>query len=75
MSLALVTQADADAGNIHNVCTADSDETGPVDDPEDVPVPQSPTLTLVKTATPLLMTVWAIPSAAASCSLTPATSL
>ncbi len=47
-----VTQADVDAGNVHNEATADSDQTDPVKDPEDVPVPQKPELTLVKSASP-----------------------
>jgi uncharacterized repeat protein (TIGR01451 family) len=35
----VVTAADADAGQIDNVGTGDSDQTGPEDDPETVPVP------------------------------------
>jgi hypothetical protein len=45
----VVTQADVDAGNIHNVGTANSEETDPAEDPEDVPVPQNPAIELVKT--------------------------
>ncbi|MEE8523483.1 MAG: hypothetical protein V3T72_06090, partial [Thermoanaerobaculia bacterium] len=44
----VVTQADVDAGQILNTATADSDETGPVTDPETVPTAQNPTLGLVK---------------------------
>jgi uncharacterized repeat protein (TIGR01451 family) len=45
----MVTQVDVDAGNIHNVGTADSDETPPTEDPEDVPVPQNPAISINKT--------------------------
>jgi uncharacterized repeat protein (TIGR01451 family) len=45
----VVTQVDVDAGNIHNVGTADSDETPPTDEPEDVSVPQNPAIELIKT--------------------------
>ena len=48
-----VTQADIDAGTVHNVATADSDESGSDDGAADVPLPQSPALALEKTATPL----------------------
>ncbi len=47
----VVTQADVDAGQITNTGTADSDETPPVDDPEIVPVPQSPLLAVDKVLT------------------------
>ena len=47
----VVTQADVDAGNIHNIGTADSDEmTLPVIDVEDVPVAQNPALSVDKPA-------------------------
>ncbi len=38
----VVTQADAEAGQIDNLATADSDETDPVDDTENVPVAPPP---------------------------------
>ena len=47
----VVTQADVDAGNIHNIGTADSNETSPVTDVEDVPVDQNPALGVVKVLT------------------------
>jgi uncharacterized repeat protein (TIGR01451 family) len=47
----VVTQADVDAGQIVNTGTADSDQTAPVTDPETVPVPQAPALTLDKVLT------------------------
>jgi uncharacterized repeat protein (TIGR01451 family) len=46
----VVNQADVDAGNIHNVGTADSDETEPVEEPEDVPVPQNPAIEIIKSS-------------------------
>ena len=46
----VVTAADVTAGVINNTATADSDETPPVDDPEDVPV-DSPGLNLTKDLT------------------------
>ena len=46
----VVTQANVDAGQILNTGTADSDETAPVSDPNTVPVPQNPALTVVKVA-------------------------
>jgi uncharacterized repeat protein (TIGR01451 family) len=45
----VVTQGDVDGGNIHNVGTADSDQTPPEEDPEDVPVPQDPSIAITKT--------------------------
>jgi large repetitive protein len=47
-----LTQADINAGNVHNVATGKSDQTPPTDTPNDVPMPQAPALSLVKTATP-----------------------
>ena len=47
----VVTQADVDAGEILNTGTADSDQTDPVDDPETVPVPQNPALSIDKALT------------------------
>ena len=44
----VVTQADVDAGVINNVGTADSDETPPTEDPENVPVPQDPSIDMDK---------------------------
>jgi hypothetical protein len=38
----VVTQVDAEAGQIDNLATADSDETDPVDDTENVPVAPPP---------------------------------
>ena len=35
----IVTQADVFSGNVHNVGVADSDQTPPTEDPENVPVP------------------------------------
>ncbi|MCB8925923.1 MAG: DUF11 domain-containing protein [Ardenticatenaceae bacterium] len=43
-----VTQADVDAGYVENTATADSDETDPVDDTHNEPVPQNPALVLDK---------------------------
>ena len=40
----VVTQADVDAAIIENTGTADSDETPPDEDDEDVPVPQDPSI-------------------------------
>ena len=45
-----VTAADVTAGNIANVGTADSDQTPPTEEPEDVPVP-TPSLSVVKSLT------------------------
>ncbi|HEY3311314.1 MAG TPA: hypothetical protein VGK00_06700 [Anaerolineales bacterium] len=43
-----LTQADLNAGTVHNVATGDSNETPPTDTPEDVPVPISPKLIVIK---------------------------
>ena len=43
-----VTQADIDAGTVHNTATADSDQSAPDDGTADVPLPQGPALTLAK---------------------------
>ena len=40
--------ADINAGTVHNVARADSDQTPPTDTPNDVPVPPAPHLTLTK---------------------------
>ncbi len=47
-----IGQTDLNTGSVVNIATADSDETGPVDDTVTVTANQSPALTLVKTATP-----------------------
>ena len=47
-----LTQGDINAGNVHNVSTADSNETPPTETPNDVPVPKAPAISLVKSATP-----------------------
>ncbi|MBP7110381.1 MAG: hypothetical protein KBB09_02265, partial [Firmicutes bacterium] len=44
-----ITQADIDAGHFYNMATADSDESGPDDDEEDVMLPKNPKLSIVKT--------------------------
>ncbi len=44
----VITQADIDAGNVHNVATGDSDQTGPDTDEFDVPLQQSPAIHLEK---------------------------
>ena len=50
-----VTQAEIDAGgNLSNTVTADSTESAPDTDTHDIPVTQSPALSLVKTATPAI---------------------
>jgi uncharacterized repeat protein (TIGR01451 family) len=47
-----VTQAEVDAGgNLHNLVTADSTESGPDTDTLDIPVSQNPHLTITKVAT------------------------
>ncbi len=43
-----ITQTDIDAGQVDNEATADSDQTDPVSDPETVPIPQDPSITLTK---------------------------
>ncbi len=47
----IVTQADVDAGKINNIGTADSDETDPVEDPEEVPIAEEPGLSVDKVFT------------------------
>jgi uncharacterized repeat protein (TIGR01451 family) len=48
-----VTQADIDGGgNLHNLVTADSAESAPDTDTLDIPITQSPALTLTKSASP-----------------------
>ena len=46
-----LTQADLDAGTVHNVATGDSNETTPVDTPKDTAITKEPELTLVKQGT------------------------
>jgi uncharacterized repeat protein (TIGR01451 family) len=43
-----VTQADIDAGTVHNMATADSDESSPDGDDETVTLPQNPVISIVK---------------------------
>ena len=47
----VLTQADLDAGGVNNTATAQSDETGPVDDSVSVPIAAAPALDIVKSAT------------------------
>jgi uncharacterized repeat protein (TIGR01451 family) len=47
-----LTQADLNAGTVHNVATGDSDQTPPTDTPHDTPLPRTPALQLAKTAAP-----------------------
>jgi uncharacterized repeat protein (TIGR01451 family) len=47
----VVNQADVDNGQIDNTATADSDQTGPVTDPETVPTAFVPLIDLVKDGT------------------------
>jgi uncharacterized repeat protein (TIGR01451 family) len=44
----VITQADIDAGNVHNVATADSTESPPDDDDNDAPLPRNPSISLDK---------------------------
>lgn len=46
-----IVQADVDAGQRDNTGQVDSDQTEPNTDPETVPLPQNPLLTVVKTST------------------------
>ena len=46
-----ITQADIDAGHFYNTATADSEESGPDSDDEDVTLPQNAKLNLEKTGT------------------------
>ena len=46
-----VTQDDIDAGFVYNLATADSDESGPDEDDNNEPLPQSPALTVEKSST------------------------
>ncbi|RZN40520.1 MAG: DUF11 domain-containing protein [Methanosarcinales archaeon] len=43
-----ITQADIDAGHRDNIATADSDQTGPETDNENVPIPQDPSIDVEK---------------------------
>ncbi|MBP7110380.1 MAG: hypothetical protein KBB09_02260, partial [Firmicutes bacterium] len=43
-----ITQADIDAGHFYNMATADSDESGPDDDEEDVMLPKNPSIDIEK---------------------------
>ena len=45
-----ITQADIDAGNVHNIATGDSDQTPPDDDEFDVPITQTPAMSVVKSS-------------------------
>jgi len=47
-----ITQADLDSGSVTNHATADSDQTGPVEDDETVNAVQLPEITMEKTADP-----------------------
>ncbi|QOC22164.1 isopeptide-forming domain-containing fimbrial protein [Wenzhouxiangella sp. AB-CW3] len=49
-----VTPADADAGEVENTATADSEQTGPVDDDETVTITPEAGLQLIKSASPTL---------------------
>ncbi len=52
-----VTQAEIDAGgNLHNMVTADSNQTGPDTDSLDIPISQTPALNVEKSSTTTLIT-------------------
>ena len=59
-----ITQADIDAGHFFNTATADSDESGPDSDDEDVPLPQNPMLSIVKSGAWATATLTASPTSA-----------
>ena len=68
-----LTQGDINAGNVHNVSTADSNETPPTETPNDVPVPKAPAISLVKSATPATYATLGQTISYSSSSPTPAT--
>ena len=51
-----ITQADIDAGHFYNTATADSEESGPDSDDEDVPLPQNARSSISRRAVPGLTT-------------------